>query len=276
MKESPLPIIEVKNLSYRYDLRKNTDILSSVTFSVFKGEWLAVVGNNGSGKSTLARLLAGLLTPLEGKVFIDGIELTEKNKWQIRKKIGIVFQNPDNQFIGTTVEDDVAFGLENFNIPYNEMKQRVQEALQMVDMLKYRKTDPANLSGGQKQRVAIAGVLAVKPEVILLDEAFIMLDPKSRDDMLKTLKTLKEKYRLTIISITHDMNEAASSDRMIVLKNGKITATGTPGEVFSQDPELEPPLAEKVRRILHNKGRNVPDHFITEKELISWLQTLNS
>ncbi|KIO62747.1 energy-coupling factor transporter ATPase [Caldibacillus thermoamylovorans] len=269
--DSTNPIIEVKDVSFRYDLRNSAETLSSINFSVQKGEWVAIIGNNGSGKSTLAGILLGLYKPQFGSVTIAGYELNEETKWEIRKRMGIVFQNPDNQFIGSTVEDDVAFGLENLNMPYEQMKMRVYEALHMVDMDDYRHADPTRLSGGQKQRVAIAGLLALQPEILLLDEAFVMLDPKSRKDLLKTLQKLKSRHQLTIISITHDMNEAASSDRIIVLKNGTISSIGTPKEVFSKELDFEAPFTEKLRRILQMNGRNVPNTYMSEEEMVEWL-----
>jgi len=271
VRDSTNPIIEVKDVSFRYDLRNSAETLSSLNFSVQKGEWVAVIGNNGSGKSTLAGILLGLYKPQFGSVTIAGYELNDDTKWEIRKRMGIVFQNPENQFIGSTVEDDVAFGLENLNMPYEQMKERVYEALHLVDMYDYRHTDPTRLSGGQKQRVAIAGLLALQPEILLLDEAFVMLDPKSRKDLLKTLQKLKSQHQLTIISITHDMNEAASSDRIIVLKSGTISSIGTPKEVFSKELDIEAPFTEKLRRILQMKGRNVPNTYMNEEEMIEWL-----
>lgn len=265
------PILTVENLSFRYDKRVDLDTLSSISFSVRKGEWLAIIGTNGSGKSTLAQILVGLLKPDHGTVKIDGIELTEESKWQIRKKIGIVFQNPDNQFIGTTVEDDVAFSLENVNMPFEEMEQRVIEAIRMVGLEEQRKSDPSNLSGGQKQRVAIAGILALKPDILILDESFVMLDPLSRKDLLHTLKKLKEQQAITIISITHDMNEAAAADRIIELKAGVIANSGHPSEIFKNETSLEPPFIERLRRLFIQKGKSAPDRFMSEKEMVEWL-----
>lgn len=271
MEKSWNPIVEVKNITFRYDIRNPENVLSSVSFSIQKGEWVAIIGNNGSGKSTLAGIILGLLKPEKGTVFIDGVELNDESKWLLRKKVGIVFQNPDNQFIGTTVQDDVAFGLENLNVPYDEMKKRVDDALHMVDMYQFRKADPSRLSGGQKQRVAIAGLLALQPEILILDEAFVMLDPKSRKDLLQTLRKLKREHHLTILSITHDMNEAASSDRIIVLKNGQIKTIGTAEEVFRNELDVQAPFIEQLRRTLQQKGCNVPDSFMSEYEMVEWL-----
>ncbi|GGM36498.1 energy-coupling factor transporter ATP-binding protein EcfA1 [Paraliobacillus quinghaiensis] len=264
-------ILEVNDLTFRYDLRKDNNTLSSVSFSVQQGEWVAIVGDNGSGKSTLARLIVGLLEAEKGTITIDNEILSEDTKWRIREKIGLVFQNPENQFIGTTVQDDVAFGLENNNMPYEDMKLKIEDALQLVGMETYRLKDPSQLSGGQMQRVAIAGILALKPDVILLDEAFVMLDPQSRRGLFSTLKYLKENENITIISITHDRNEAALADRILVMDEGKLIQEGTPKEVFSTNNQLEPPFAEQLRRKLNAKGRKVPQTYMTEDEMVKWL-----
>jgi len=226
----PTPIIEVENLTFRYDKRLKAETLSDVSFTIEKGEWVAIVGQNGSGKSTLAQLLVGLLDPQSGHISIAGQVMNDESKWEIRRHIGMVFQNPDNQFIGTTVQDDVAFSLENLNMPYDEMKSRIDQALEMVGLYELRLHDPSRLSGGQKQRVAIAGVLALNPDVLILDEAFVMLDPKSRRELLETLQQLKKEKELTIISITHDMNEAASADRLLMMRTGQIVNSGPPQE----------------------------------------------
>lgn len=265
------PILEVDNVTFRYDKRVDVKTLSNVTLHAQKGEWIALVGNNGSGKSTLSQLLIGLLAPDQGRIHIDGIELNEETKWKVRQNIGLVFQNPDNQFIGTTVQDDVAFGLENLNIEYEEMGLRVDQALKMVGMEQYRLYDPSRLSGGQKQRVAIAGLLALRPSIIVLDEALVMLDPLSRRELLATLHHLKESEQITIISITHDMEEAAEADRVLVMKAGSIVNSGTPSEVFKTEKELQPPFVEQIRRSLLEKGRAVPQQYMTEKELVDWL-----
>ena len=262
------PIIEVENLSFRYDKRIEKEILSAISFTVHKGEWVAIVGPNGSGKSTLANLLCGLLKPDAGTVRINGTDLTDETVWEIRKIMGVVFQNPDHQFIGTTVQDDVAFALENMNIPYEEMKHRVDRALQLVGMTEYRNTDPSHLSGGQKRRVSIAGILATEPEIIIFDEAFTMLDPKSRRELFTFLTDLRRD--LTLISITHDMEEAALADKIIVLENGRISRTGSPKDVFSQTTGLSVPFSERLRRLLLKKGRKLPEQYMTETDLVEW------
>ncbi|WP_062353672.1 energy-coupling factor transporter ATPase [Bacillus kwashiorkori] len=265
------PIIQVENVTFQYDKRTETDILSSVSFNIYKGEWVAIVGKNGSGKSTLAQILVGLLTAQQGEITIDGLKLSQQTIWEIRRKIGIVFQNPDNQFIGTTVQDDVAFGLENLNLPYDEMRAKVDEALKLVGMDDFRLHDPSQLSGGQKQRVAIASALALDPNILLLDEAFVMLDPASRQDLLIALKQLKQKKQITIVSITHDKNEMVAADRLIVLNNGRVVNSGLPKEIFMTQAELEPPFSERLRRKLRELGKNVPNEYMTEDEMVRWL-----
>lgn len=267
----PTPIINVEKLTFRYDKRLETETLSDVSFTIEKGEWVAIVGQNGSGKSTLAKILVGLLVPQSGRISIAGQELNDESKWDVRRRIGMVFQNPDNQFIGTTVQDDVAFSLENLNMPYDEMKVRIDQALEMVGLSAFRSHDPSRLSGGQKQRVAIAGVLALKPDVLVLDEAFVMLDPVSRRELLTTLQQLNNTKEITIISITHDMNEAAAADRLLLMKAGQIVNSGTPKDVFNVEAELEPPFAEQLRRTLNKRNREVPNKYMTEEEMVGWL-----
>ena len=200
-------IIEVKNLSYRYDHKSEDYILKDVSFHVKQGEWLSIVGHNGSGKSTTVRLIDGLLEAESGDIIISGDKLTADNVWEKRRQIGMVFQNPDNQFVGATVEDDVAFGLENQGMDYPMMVKRVHEALELVGMQNFKEREPARLSGGQKQRVAIAGVVALQPDIIILDEATSMLDPEGRLELIRTVKEIKDKNHLTVISITHDLDE---------------------------------------------------------------------
>src|SRR5690625_3852591 len=265
------PIITVDQLTFQYDLRKETNILKNLSFTVKQGEWLAIIGHNGSGKSTLAQLLIGLLTPRSGKIQIVDIEMNEFTKWEIRKKVGLVFQNPDHQFIGTTVQDDIAFGLENINMPYREMKTKVDEALEMVGMTEFRFHDPSRLSGGQKQRVAIAGILALQPDVLILDEAFVMLDPRSRRELMKILCHLQSTENLTIISITHDMNEAATANRMIMIEDGEMVHDDIPQAIFDGEPSLVPPFAEQLRRTLASHGGNVPQTYMSDDEMVSWI-----
>ena len=268
-------IINVQDLSFRYP-NANRDALNSISFSVNKGEWLAVIGPNGSGKSTLAKMINGLLAPYQGSVEVNGRLLNEDSLWQIRKEVGIVFQNPDNQFVGATVEDDVAFGLENLGIDRQEMVQRIHEVLKQVRMEAFLKKEPAKLSGGQKQRVAIAGILALRPDVIILDESTSMLDPLGRKTIIKTVRELKEKYQLTVISITHDIDEASQADRILILKEGKVMKLALPEAVFSLGEDLiamglDLPFAEKLRLCLKDHNVPVPDKYLTEEELVEWL-----
>ena len=197
-------IIEVRNLKYKYDSESENYTLNDVSFQVKKGEWLSIVGHNGSGKSTTVRLIDGLLEAESGDIIISGDKLTAENVWEKRRQIGMVFQNPDNQFVGATVEDDVAFGLENQGLDYDLMVERVQQALELVGMQDFKEREPARLSGGQKQRVAVAGVVALRPDIIILDEATSMLDPEGRLDLIQTVKKIKDSNQLTVISITHD------------------------------------------------------------------------
>ena len=260
-------VLEVEELSFRYDKKHDKSHVENVSFLLREGEWTALIGHNGSGKSTLAHLLVGLLQPDEGKIKINGVS---QKKGQGAQGIGIVFQNPENQFIGTTVEDDVAFGLENINMSYEEMHERVDQALTDVDMLGFRMVDPSQLSGGQKQRVAIAGMLALEPKVLILDEAFVMLDPRSRKELMAIIRKLTNKG-MTILSITHDMEEAAQADRVMVMEQGRITKIESPSQLFYTDSTLEKPFSEKLRESLKNRGSKVPDKYMTEEEMVRWI-----
>lgn len=264
-------IIEVKNLSYRYDHKSEDYILKDVSFHVKQGEWLSIVGHNGSGKSTTVRLIDGLLEAESGDIIISGDKLTADNVWEKRRQIGMVFQNPDNQFVGATVEDDVAFGLENQGMDYPMMVKRVHEALELVGMQDFKEREPARLSGGQKQRVAIAGVVALQPDIIILDEATSMLDPEGRLELIRTVKEIKDKNHLTVISITHDLDEISLSDRVLVMKNGQVESTATPRELFSrpdlEDLGLDQPFVNQVKAALIQTGLTLPETYLTEKEL---------
>lgn len=264
-------IIEVKNLSYRYDYKSEDYILKDVSFHVKQGEWLSIVGHNGSGKSTTVRLIDGLLEAESGDIIISGDKLTADNVWEKRRQIGMVFQNPDNQFVGATVEDDVAFGLENQGIDYPMMVKRVHEALELVGMQNFKEREPARLSGGQKQRVAIAGVVALQPDIIILDEATSMLDPEGRLELIRTVKKIKDKNHLTVISITHDLDEISLSDRVLVMKNGQVESTATPRELFSrpdlEDLGLDQPFVNQVKAAMIQTGLTLPETYLTEKEL---------
>lgn len=264
-------IIEVKNLSYRYDYKSEDYILKDVSFHVKQGEWLSIVGHNGSGKSTTVRLIDGLLEAESGDIIISGDKLTADNVWEKRRQIGMVFQNPDNQFVGATVEDDVAFGLENQGMNYPMMVKRVYEALELVGMQNFKEREPARLSGGQKQRVAIAGVVALQPDIIILDEATSMLDPEGRLELIRTVKEIKDKNHLTVISITHDLDEISLSDRVLVMKNGQVESTATPRELFSrpdlEDLGLDQPFVNQVKAAMIQTGLTLPETYLTEKEL---------
>ncbi|CVQ15850.1 ABCtransporter ATP-binding protein cobalt transport [Streptococcus pneumoniae] len=264
-------IIDVKNLSFRYKENQNYYDVKDITFHVKRGEWLSIVGHNGSGKSTTVRLIDGLLEAESGEIVIDGQRLTEENVWNIRRQIGMVFQNPDNQFVGATVEDDVAFGLENQGLSRQEMKKRVEKALALVGMLDFKKREPARLSGGQKQRVAIAGVVALRPAILILDEATSMLDPEGRRELIGTVKGIRKDYDMTVISITHDLEEVAMSDRVLVMKKGEIESTSSPRELFSRNDldqiGLDDPFANQLKKSLSQNGYDLPENYLTESEL---------
>lgn len=271
-------IIDVQHLKYKYDNHVEDYILKDVTFHVKQGEWLSIVGHNGSGKSTTIRLIDGLLEAESGEIIIDGDELTLENVWEKRRHIGMVFQNPDNQFVGATVEDDVAFGLENQGMDYQTMFDRVQEALDIVGMQGFKEREPARLSGGQKQRVAIAGVVALRPDIVILDEATSMLDPEGRLELIQTVKKIKDQHGMTVISITHDLDEVALSDRVLVMKEGQVESTSTPSELFSradlEDLGLDEPFTNQVKATLMNSGFQLPKRYLTEKELQDYLWEL--
>ena len=264
-------IIDVKNLSFRYKESQEYYDVKGITFHVKRGEWLSIVGHNGSGKSTTVRLIDGLLEAESGEIVIDGQRLIEENVWNIRRQIGMVFQNPDNQFVGATVEDDVAFGLENQGLSRQEMKKRVEEALDLVGMLDFKKREPARLSGGQKQRVAIAGVVALRPAILILDEATSMLDPEGRRELIETVKGIRKDYDMTVISITHDLEEVAMSDRVLVMKKGEIESTSSPRELFSRNDldqiGLDDPFANQLKHSLSQNGYDLPENYLTESEL---------
>ncbi|WP_042454004.1 energy-coupling factor ABC transporter ATP-binding protein [Neobacillus dielmonensis] len=274
------PIVSLKEVSFQYD-EQDRMALKSVSFDIYEGEWLAIVGHNGSGKSTMAKLLNGLQFPQQGEIVVSGTKLNEETIWEIRRKIGMVFQNPDNQFVGTTVQDDVAFGLENMGIPREEMVERVKDALKKVKMEAFLDQEPHHLSGGQKQRVAIAGVLALRPAIIILDEATSMLDPRGREEVLETVRALQDEKLLTVISITHDLEEAAKADRMIVMNKGEVYRQGIPAEIFSMEEELiqlglDIPFSVKMGQALRLQGVNLPNRYLSEEELVTEIWTSHS
>ncbi|MDN4527170.1 energy-coupling factor ABC transporter ATP-binding protein [Fictibacillus fluitans] len=274
-------LIKVNNVSFQYPSEENLT-LAGLSLSVYKGEWLAVVGHNGSGKSTLAKLLNGLLLPGSGEVKVeDYTTANEEELWEIRRRVGIVFQNPDNQFVGTSVRDDVAFGLENFGVPREEMIKRIETSIARVNMQDFIESEPHHLSGGQKQRVAIAGIIAQKPSIIILDEATSMLDPMGRKEVIDTVKQLNEEEGITVISITHDLEEAVRADRVIVMKQGAILTAGSPREVFQNealllDAGLDLPFSLKLGVALRDYGVSLKEQHLTQEELVDALWTLKS
>lgn len=271
-------IIELEDIHYRYHEDDAREALAGVSLEIRRGEWLAIIGHNGSGKSTLAKVMNGLIEANTGSVVVNGKALTEETVFDARRTVGMVFQNPDNQFVGTTVEDDIAFGLENIGLPREEMLERVTKVLDMVKMSEFRTKEPARLSGGQKQRVAIAGVTALEPEVIILDEATSMLDPKGRLEVISTIQKLHKEKKITVISITHDLDEAAQADRVVLMEQGQIQQIGTPKEIFKLGSKLvekglDVPFAEKLIEALRERGMNVPEEYLDEEGLVEWLWT---
>lgn len=252
--------VKVNNLSYSYD--GEHDAVSNVSFNIEKGSYTTIIGHNGSGKSTIAKLLVGLLEKKNGTIMIEDLELNQDNLIKIRNKIGIVFQNPDNQFIGSTVRDDIAFGLENHCVEQKDMDPIINEYAAKVNMTEFLDSEPTHLSGGQKQRVAIAGVLAMHPDIIIFDESTSMLDPQGKDEIKKFIYHLHENKELTIISITHDIEEVSSSDHVIVMNDGKVVMDGKPNDVLYRTNELvkiqlDVPFALKLQSALAKKGINV-------------------
>ena len=260
-------IIDVEKLTFSYD--EKVDAVSEVSFSIKKGEYCTIVGHNGSGKSTVAKLITGLLEKKSGKIVIDNLELTNENLRKIRNKIGIVFQNPDNQFIGSTVRDDIAFGLENHCVDQKDMDAIIEEFSNRVGMHDFLNSEPTRLSGGQKQRVAIAGVLAMHPEIIIFDEATSMLDPQGKAEIKKVIMDLHNEKDLTIVSITHDIDEVSTGDHVIVLDAGKVVLDGTPKEVFKQEEKLKEtqfdlPYSMKLAKELDKQGIHIENRMTME------------
>lgn len=257
-------MIKVENLSFSYNGQE--EALTNISLNIKKGSWVSIIGHNGSGKSTLAKLLVKLLTAQNGSIYYDDVLLTDKTVKDIRKKVGIVFQNPDNQFVGVTVRHDIAFGLENQCVPTEQMQEKVLEYAKLVNMEEFLAKEPHNLSGGQKQRVAIAGALAMEQEILILDEATSMLDPEGTKDIVALIKKLNKEYNKTIITITHDLSFASMSDELIVLKEGKVILKGTPSEVFEsveilQSSNLELPFEVKLYHEL-KKDPNVDPKIV--------------
>ena len=272
-------IIKTEDLIFDYTVfDENGDetgknrILTDINLSIEKGTFVAVLGHNGSGKSTLAKHFTGILLPTSGKVLVDGIDTTDESRiYDIRQTVGMVFQNPDNQIVATIVEEDVAFALENLGVPPDEIRKRVDDALKTVDMYEYRNHAPHQLSGGQKQRVAIAGIIAMRPRCIVMDEPTAMLDPKGRKEIMSTIKTLNKEHGITVVLITHYMEEAAKADRVIVIDKGNILLDDVPKRIFSQvellkSVGLDVPQATELMYELKKCGLDVPDDIIDEDE----------
>lgn len=272
--------VRLEHVFYKYEDTEKYAV-KDVSISAQKGEWVALVGHNGSGKSTIAKLLNGLLFPEDGLIKIGHFVLSEKNIWEIRRQVGMVFQNPDNQFVGATVQDDVAFGLENHGVPHDTMVERVESALNEVGMQSYALHEPAGLSGGQKQRVAIAGVLALQPDVIILDEATSMLDPRGRAEVMETIRIMREQEDITVISITHDLDEVLFADRVIVMNKGEIHSEGTPKEIFQQADAMREiglgvPFIIELQEKLVAGGFETGSTVLSEGALLDQLWKLNS
>ena len=272
-------MIECKNLTYKYD-KQNEDskiAVNGVNLDIKKGEFLVVLGHNGSGKSTLSKHMNALLIPSEGIVLVDKLDTAnEENVWKVRNKAGMVFQNPDNQIVATIVEEDVAFGPENLGVDPSEIRVRVDDSLKKVNMYEYRKHAPHLLSGGQKQRVAIAGILAMRPECIVFDEPTAMLDPSGRREVINTIKDINKRYGITIVLITHYMEEAVEADRIVVMDKGKIVMEGTPREIFSKvsvmkEIGLDVPQVTELAYELKNNGINISSDILTIDEMVNAL-----
>ena len=268
-------LFDIRHVSHTFETEegKTFDALKDVTAQIKKGEYTAIIGTNGSGKSTLARHLNALLIPTEGELIVEGMRTSDAGRvWDIRQKVGMVFQNPDNQLVAAVVEEDVAFGPENLGVPPEEIRERVDLALEKVGMTSYRKQAPSMLSGGQKQRVAIAGVLAMKPDCIVLDEPTAMLDPKGRKEVMDTIHELNKTEGITIVLITHFMEEAVTADHILVIDKGVLKMEGTPREIFSQADKvteigLDVPVPADLARRLRKKGMAVSEKCMTDEEL---------
>ena len=291
------PIIKVENLSFSYDLYEENQAgapnfklpipaLRNVNLSFSEGEYVAILGHNGSGKSTFAKLLNMILTPTEGKIYIDGKDITaddmtEDDVFEVRKTVGMVFQNPDNQLVATLVEEDVAFGPENLGLPREEIRKRVDSSLEVVGMTEYARHAPHKLSGGQKQRIAIAGIIAMKPKIIVFDESTAMLDPLGRKEVIRIMEKLNREENITVLNITHYMDEAARADRVIVINDGEITLDGSAKEVFSNvdklhEMGLEAPQGVELIHALNKSSLGIDENVLTEEEctkaIISFLK----
>ncbi|MGL4345559.1 MAG: energy-coupling factor transporter ATPase [Cellulosilyticaceae bacterium] len=282
-------MIDAQNLVFEYDIRDDEGhkidairALDDVTLSIVKGEFVAVLGHNGSGKSTFAKHLNGILTHQAGTLWVDGIDMNDKEQiWEVRSRVGMVFQNPDNQIVATIVEEDVAFGPENLGIEPKEIRERVDQAIAIVGMNDYKRSSPNQLSGGQKQRIAIAGVIAMRPKCIVFDEATAMLDPIGRRQVMETMEHLNKEYGITIIHITHYMQEVIKADRVIVMEKGKVILEGTPREVFQNVEQiknigLDVPDTTYLIYLLNQKGFNLPINLLTQDEVVEAICQLQS
>ncbi len=275
-------IIQAEHVTFEYRSEEERQllVLDDVSLSVKKGEFLSVLGHNGSGKSTLAKHFNAILLPKSGKVLVEGMDTTDEERlFDIRQRVGMVFQNPDNQIVATIVEEDVAFALENLGVEPKEIRRRVDQALKDVEMYDFREHAPHQLSGGQKQRVAIAGILAMRPDCIVLDEPTAMLDPKGRREVLKTIRALNREHGTTVVLITHYMDEAVQSDRVVVIDHGKLLLDGTPREIFSQvellkEVGLDVPQVTELIYELKQEGLDLPDGVLTEDECAGVLRNL--
>ena len=270
-------MIQIRDLHFSYSAGEGEtepaeEVLKGIDLTIKRGEFVAVLGHNGSGKSTLAKHINAILLPTSGKVTVEGIDTADEERiFELRQKAGMVFQNPDNQIVSSIVEEDVAFALENLGVPYEEMRQRVDESLKAVNMYEYRQHSPSQLSGGQKQRIAIAGVIAMQPDCIILDEPTAMLDPQGRREVMATIKQMNEEKGITIVLITHYMDEAAQSGRIVVMDKGRVVLDGAPREVFSHVEQvksigLDVPQATELAWELRRAGYDMPEDILTEQE----------
>ena len=271
-------VVKLSHIDFRY-YGSEVNSLTDVSLEIKDGEWVAIIGPNGSGKSTLAKIMNGLLVPAAGQVTIKDLTIDEETVWEARRSVGMVFQNPDNQFVGSTVEDDVAFGLENNGVPHQEMISRIEEALAEVRMSEFKDKEPARLSGGQKQRVALASILALRPDIIILDEATSMLDPNGRQEVIAAIRKIKERFNLTVISITHDLDEASLADRILMMQGGRLVQDKKPEEIFLMGEQLveqglDVPFSQKLKDALAARGLDVPDNYLDEEALLTWITPL--
>src|SRR5690625_4285153 len=272
-------MVEFRDVSFKYG-EDQPWVIKNCSFEIYQNEWLAIIGHNGSGKSSIAKVMNGLLVPQEGEIFINGVQVTQEKIWEIRRDVGMVYQNPDYQFVGTTVQDDVAFGMVNRGISRDEMIQRIDQTLKAVGMEDYLLTEPHRLSGGQKQRVAIASVLAISPKVLILDEATAMLDPKGRSEIMKTVSSVQARQELSLITITHDLSEVVQAERVIVMNEGEVWDESTPRGVFSKKDELrkiglDVPFVATLADELKQVGVMLTTEPLNHEELLEDLWTLH-